>query len=86
MPRNVRNFWLELDIDGRKSRVATGPVGRDGGFNMTILVRDQGDIKRAARITGRANDAGDLDLEIIPCEVDPARVENDGYVQIRTVR
>jgi hypothetical protein len=44
MPRNVRNFWIELDVDGRKERVETGPVRADGGFQMTIRIRDEGSI------------------------------------------
>jgi hypothetical protein len=44
MPRNVRNFWIELDVDGRKERVETGPVKADGGFSLTIRMRDKGSI------------------------------------------
>ena len=44
MPRNVRNFWIELDVDGRKSRIETGPVRKDGGFSLTIRNREQGRI------------------------------------------
>lgn len=44
MPRNVRNFWLSADIDGRRSRFASGPRARDGGFRLDIYHRERGDI------------------------------------------
>jgi hypothetical protein len=44
MPRNVRNFWIELEVDGKRTRVATGPVRKDGGFTMRVLMREDGDI------------------------------------------
>ena len=44
MPRNVRNFWVELDVDGRRSRVETGPVRKDGGFSLTIRARERSSI------------------------------------------
>jgi len=44
MPRNVRNFWLELEVDGKKEKVATGPRSADGGFYLTILIRETGDV------------------------------------------
>jgi len=44
MPRNVRNFWIELDVDGRKSRVETGPIRKDGGFSLTIRARERASI------------------------------------------
>jgi hypothetical protein len=54
VPRNVRNFWLNADIDGRRSRFASGPRGRDGGFRLDIYHREQGCISpRALHIFGR---------------------------------
>lgn len=63
MPRNVRNFWLELNVDGSKSSVETGPRSADGGFQLTILQRDNGSIVRGMTISGRATDDGKLILE-----------------------
>ena len=45
-PRNVRNFWIELNVDGRETEIATGPVAKDGGFSMSILIRENGKISR----------------------------------------
>lgn len=44
MPRNVRNFWIELEVDGKKERVATGPRNREGGFQCCIKMRSDGQI------------------------------------------
>lgn len=43
-PRNVRNFFLSLSVDGRKSTVETGPVRADGGFTPAIRIRKDGRI------------------------------------------
>ena len=39
MPRNVRNFWIEIEVDGRKAKIATGPVSKTRGFTVRILQR-----------------------------------------------
>ena len=38
MPRNVRNFWLNLSVDGKRTDVASGPVAKDGGFELRIKI------------------------------------------------
>jgi len=61
MPRNVRNFWLTLDVDGKKTNVATGPRSRDGGFYLTILVREDGGIcDNAVIVEGKVLSDGHL--------------------------
>ena len=67
MPRNVRNFWIEADVDGKKQSVATGPRRKDGGFDMTILMRDDGEVSRQKYLTilGRVNQTtGELKLHV----------------------
>ena len=63
MPRNVRNFWLELDVDGCKTRVETGPRAKDGGFTLNILQRDNGSIVKAMELWGHVTDDGRIILE-----------------------
>ena len=46
--RNVRNWWLELEVDGAVSKVATGPRGKEGGFTLRVSQRDQGGVLRDA--------------------------------------
>lgn len=54
MPRNVRNFWIDLAVDGKQERIETGPRSKDGGFNLVILVRENGSISdKRVYIEGR---------------------------------
>lgn len=49
----IRNFWIDVDIDGRKTRLSGGPKSKDGGFSMTICQRDKGQITKSFQIEGR---------------------------------
>ena len=62
MSRNVRNFWIELTVDGKATRIETGPQAKDGGFSLVILQRDEGSIIRAMEIDGLALSEGGLRL------------------------
>ena len=53
MPRNVRNFWISADVDGRESVIAGGPRSKEGGFDLSIQQRDDGCVVGAAEILGR---------------------------------
>jgi hypothetical protein len=59
MPRNVRNFWIELDVDGQKTRIAAGP--RRGGFRMRVYIRNNGEIVCPLLVEGTEED-GELKL------------------------
>ena len=80
MPRNVRNFWLELDVDGQRTQVATGPVAKDGGFQLTIRQRDKGDIVRAMHVRGWVQKDGSLKCE---ASLDDSSVGTLGFVTER---
>jgi hypothetical protein len=43
-PRNVRNFWIEGSVDGLKKDISTGPKSANGGFHLTISMRENGEI------------------------------------------
>jgi hypothetical protein len=43
-PRNVRNFWIQGEVDGKKEAIGTGPRRKDGGFDLDILIREKGNI------------------------------------------
>lgn len=62
MPRNIRNFWIRLNIDGRQSVIESGPVSKNGGFSMEILMRDKKGITTPVRIVGQATEDGSLTL------------------------
>ncbi len=64
MPRCVRNFWLDAEIDGRRSRFSSGPRARDGGFRLDIYTRERGAIAPSpVRVSGRCC-AGTLSLVV----------------------
>lgn len=44
MPRNVRPFWYELDVEGRASRVQTGPRSGRGSVRGSIQQRHRGTV------------------------------------------
>lgn len=57
MPRCVRNFWLDAQIDGRRSRFASGPRPKDGGFTLDIYMRDRGSVpEEPLRVHGQCRD------------------------------
>lgn len=62
MPRNVRNFWIEAEVDGRKTPIAFGPGGKDGGFSLTVYMRNQGGVERVAGMEGACFKDGELTL------------------------
>lgn len=62
MPRQVRNFWIDAEIDGQKTTLSGGPKGRTGGIEVLIKMRDQGRIDCPIRIVGHAHEDGRLDL------------------------
>lgn len=64
MPRNVRNYWIEANIDGRPTRIAAGPRRKDGGFALSVLMRDQGGIVDALTVEGYADPDGTLTLNV----------------------
>lgn len=60
MVAHVRNFWIEADIDGRWTALKGGPRSRDGGFSLTVYIRDNGGILRAVEMNGIARSDGTL--------------------------
>lgn len=62
MPRVTRNFWVDVDIDGKQTRLSGGPRGRRGEFEATIYIRDNGSVLRAVAISGRAMSDGTLSI------------------------
>lgn len=62
----VRNFYIDADIDGRRTGLSGGPASKTGGLSATILVRHEGSILRAVQIWARAKDDGTLTLTVTP--------------------
>ena len=49
----MRNFWIEVKIDGRKTILKGGPESKTGGFELTLYQRDKGKSVKSLEITGR---------------------------------
>ena len=47
----IRNFWIEVEIDGRKTKLNGGPVNKDGKMKVKLYQRDEGTIHEAVTIT-----------------------------------
>ena len=75
MPRNVRNFWVELSVDGRATDIASGPRASSGGIDIDIYQRDRGDVRRVLNISGRPL-SGKLYLRITDPETGKLLAEN----------
>jgi len=85
MPRNVRNFWIEATVDGRQERIESGPRSKDGGFDLTIKMRDGGGIVTALDVRGIAQNNGTLTLAIFPKhQTTPADIGAAGFEIVTT--
>lgn len=46
----MRNFWTEMYVDGRDTPIAGGPRSKDGGMEIVVRQRDNGQLVVAATI------------------------------------
>lgn len=53
---SVRNFWIDAEIDGRKTDLSGGPRSKDGGMRITIFQREEGAISKALVINCTAQE------------------------------
>ena len=82
----TRNFWIEGQVDGRKTQLTGGPQSSGGGFDLTVYQRDEGLSRVGVRITGRVVN-GELILDVDPgAFVRNVRVENRGGFRVTTER
>lgn len=49
--RNVRNFWLDAEIDGHLNHLSGGPREKTGGLAVELCVRHNGEPVPAATVT-----------------------------------
>lgn len=45
----VRNFWIDVDVDGRATTLSGGPRAKDGGMAGVVKQRNNGGIDVAFR-------------------------------------
>jgi len=83
-PRNVRNFWIHAQVDGRRSRVCGGPRRKDGGLSLTLYQRSGGTIVAALQVECLALTDGTLRLEASPFR--PFTVSDTSELRIETKR
>lgn len=50
MPRNVRNSWVDIDVDGRVSSIGAGPEAKHGTMTAQFYVRNEGMVQRSVRV------------------------------------
>jgi hypothetical protein len=81
MPRAVRNFWVEVYVDGRKTNIGTGPRCKGGGMMIEVFQRDRGCIKKACTLYCTSDQGENLTTELVDHTI------NDATTPIlRTVR
>ena len=56
----VRNFWVEANINGYKSKVQGGPRRKEDGMEVTIYQRDNGEISTAFQVNCKVTPSGNL--------------------------
>ena len=70
----MRNFWIEATIDGKKTKLASGPRSKDGGFELFIYQRVNGESVNVLTVTGHAptkgEDSGQLHLVVFDASAD----------------
>jgi hypothetical protein len=60
----VRNFWIEVEIDGRKTKLSGGSQLKTGGMTIKLFQRNKGEITKALSVDCLANDLGILATEV----------------------
>lgn len=65
MPRNVRNFWVTVEVDGRERVIASGPASADGGLRCRFYIRHKGAVVPALDVDGYADGDGELTLDAV---------------------
>ena len=64
--RCVRNFWVEVSIDGQRTRLRGGPRAREGGVSLQVFQRDEGAARLALEVYCQAAGDGLLRLAVLP--------------------
>ena len=64
MPRNVRNSWVTVNVDGRNSEMASGPVAKDGGLQAQFKFRHEGSIIDGITVTQGVTSDGKIHVMV----------------------
>lgn len=63
-PKCVRNFFLEIEVDGVKRVVRTGPTGSKGGFFLKVLIRQDGKVSDSYMTVQGSSDGLENELNV----------------------
>jgi len=63
MLRKVRNFWIDLNVDGNKS-VSVGSKNKNGGIRIELYMRNKKEVEKILSIRGVAFCDGMLRLSV----------------------
>ena len=61
----MRDWWIEVEIDGRKRKLAGGPRAKDGGFALTIRQREEGESVEVLRVLGVVHPGEYLETNVV---------------------
>lgn len=50
MPRNIRPSWVEISVDGRKTKIKTGPRRRTGQMSAVFYARIKGQVVKCLEV------------------------------------
>lgn len=50
MPVNVRPSWVDVQIDGNKKDLSSGPRSKTGNMKATFKVRDRGSVAESVTV------------------------------------
>lgn len=84
-PRNLRNFWVEVYIDGQKTRLSGGPKGKHDGMLVVIHMADGDTPKKAITLTCEAEEDSQWEPTDVPLRV-TLRTEDEERVIAETFR
>ena len=58
----VRNFWVDVTVDGRETVLSGGPRAKDGGMVTRFYIRNAGESYHALTVQCDMIDNGDGDV------------------------
>jgi len=62
--RNIRNFWLDIDVDDKDTPFSSGPMTEDGGFRATIYQRNKDKTVKSLVLKGTVDDTENIILRV----------------------
>lgn len=61
----MKDFWLDCDIEGRKTMLSGGPRRKGGNLKAELYVKEEGCSKCAVILDCFTNEEGKLQINII---------------------